>query len=129
MIDSERRNHAHDFLQKAEDNLLMAHQAEETQLWTPAAGLAIHAGINAKDAIAVAFTGGTTKHWDHARAADELRSILIGHVEQSRAERALRELLAVKNDVEYTRKQIGEAKVRGLVRRAETLVELARSMT
>lgn len=128
MSDSEHRHRARAFLDKAEDYLLAAQNEEDGRLWTPAAGLAIHAGINAKDAIAVSLTGDTTKHREHARASDELRLILAGHAEQARAYRSLRELLQEKTDVEYTTKRISEAKVHALVRRAEMLVELARGI-
>lgn len=127
MSDPGQRNRAKIFLDKAEDFLLVAQSAEADRLWTPAAGNAIHAGICAKDAIATALTGETTKHRDHARAADELHAILRGHPDQVRAKRALAELIAEKSDVEYTSTRIGEAKVKVLVRRAEMLVELARA--
>ncbi len=126
MAEPEWRNQAKAFLDKAEEYLLAAQMSEEGQLWTAAAGAAIHAGISAKDAIAVALTGSTAKHQDHARAADELGVILGEDAEKPRAVRAIRDLLASKTDVEYTHRRTAEPKARLLVRRAETLVEIAR---
>lgn len=116
------------FLDKAEDYLLAAQNEQDGKLWTPAAGLAIHAGICAKDAIAVALTGTTNKTENHRQAVGELETILQGHPDKSRATRALGDLIAEKNDVEYTHKRIGESRVKALVRRAETLVEVARDL-
>lgn len=92
---------------------------------TPAAGDAIHAGINAKDAIVITLTGATRKAKDHAAAAKELKQALGQRAEAGNAEKALRELLAAKGDVEYGVALIQKAKAEALIRRARSLVALA----
>ncbi|WP_456697515.1 hypothetical protein [Aeromicrobium sp. P5_D10] len=92
---------------------------------TPAAGDAIHAGISAKDAIVTILTGTTSKAKDHAKSARELRQALGVHPGAAAAEKALRELIAAKGDVEYGTTLITLTKAEPLVRRARALVELA----
>lgn len=92
---------------------------------TPAAGDAIHAGINAKDAIVMMLTGSTSKTKDHAKAARELRTALGRRPDAAVAERALRELVSAKAEVEYGVTILEHAKTAPLLRRAQTLVDLA----
>jgi hypothetical protein len=119
------KNHARSYLQKAHEYLDSAQDNFELERATPAAGDAIHAGISAKDAIVTALTGATSMAKDHGAAARELRQALGAHAEAATAERALRELIAVKGDVEYGTTLIALAKAEPLVRRAQTLVDLA----
>jgi HEPN domain-containing protein len=125
MATAEQRNHAKAFLQKAEEYLASAEDNLERSRYTPAAGDAIHAGIGAKDAIVTALTGSTSKGKDHAAASRELKRALATRPRATAAERALRELIAAKGDVEYGTALIGSPKAEPLVRRARTLVELA----
>lgn len=119
--DAKRYLHkAQEYLDSAQDNLDL-HRA------TPAAGDAIHAGINAKDAIVMMLTGATGKAKDHARAARELGTALGAHPEAASSEKALRELIAAKSDVEYGTSLITLTKAEPLVRRARALVALAQS--
>ena len=62
---------------------------------------------------------------NHAAAAGELRQALGQRPEAANAERALRELISAKSDVEYGTALVTAAKAEPLVRRAKTLVELA----
>lgn len=125
MTKMERRNHARRFLQKAQEYLDSAQDNLDLERATPAAGDAIHAGISAKDAIVAALTGETMKPKDHAKAAKELRRALGAHRDAAAAEKALRELIAMKGDVEYGATLITLAKAKPLVRRATALVEIA----
>lgn len=125
MVSAERKNHAKVFMQKAEEYAESAEDNVDRERYTPAAGDAIHAGINAKDAILVSLTGVTTKGRDHARAAKELAEALGKRPDATAAERALRELVAAKSDVEYGVGLVSKSKAELLVRRARTLVDLA----
>lgn len=125
MATAEQRNHAKSFLNKAEEYLASAEDNLEVGRYTPAAGDAIHAGISAKDAIVTALTGSTSKGKDHATAAKDLARALAKRPQATTTERALRELLAAKGDVEYGAALIGSAKAEPLVRRARTLVDSA----
>lgn len=71
------------------------------------------------------LTGNTRKAKDHAKAAKELRQALGSHSDARTAEKSLRELISVKGDVEYGTTLITLVKATPLVRRAETLVDLA----
>lgn len=125
MATAEQRNHAKSFLKKAEEYLASAEANLAAERYTPAAGDAIHAGVSAKDAIVTALTGSTSKKKDHATAAKELRQSLAKRAEAAAGERALRELVAAKGDVEYGTELVTAIKAEPLIRRARTLVELA----
>jgi HEPN domain-containing protein len=125
MAAAEHRNHARAFLAKAEEYLATAEESLTAERSTPAAGNAIHAGINAKDAIVTALTGSTGKGKDHATAARELRTALGRRDGAATAEKALRELVSAKSAVEYGTALVTAAKAEPLIRRAQSLVELA----
>lgn len=125
MATAAQRNHAKNFLKKAEEYLASAEANLAAERYTPAAGDSIHAGISAKDAIVTVLTGSTSKGKDHATAAKELRQALGKRPGAATAEKAMRELLTAKGDVEYGTDLITAAKADPLVRRAGTLVELA----
>ncbi len=125
MATAEQRDHAKSFLRKAEEYLASAEDNLAAERHTPAAGDAIHAGISAKDAVVTTLTGSTTKRKDHATATKELKQVLGKRPEATTAERALRELLSAKGDVEYGIALLTAARAESLVRRARTLVELA----
>ena len=125
MANAEQRNHAKVFLKKAEEYLVSAEANLAADRNTPAAGDAIHAGISAKDAIVTALTGANNKGKDHAAAAKELRTALAKRDQAATAEKALRELLSAKRDVEYGTALTTPAKADVLVRRARTQVDLA----
>ncbi|MGH3438487.1 MAG: hypothetical protein ACRDRN_18715 [Sciscionella sp.] len=125
MTATESLNYARQYLRKATDYLASAQDNLDLERLTPAAGDAIHAGISAKDAIVTALTGATSKSKDHAKAATELRTALAGRPDAAAAEKALRDLIAMKGDVEYGTRTPTVAQATPLVRRARTLVELA----
>lgn len=125
MAAPEHMNHARNFLSKAQEYLAAAEDSLAAGRHTPAAGDAIHAGISAKDAIVTALTGTTTKGKNHATAAGELKRALGKRPDAPDAERALRELISAKSDVEYGVALVTVAKANPLVRRARTLVDLA----
>jgi HEPN domain-containing protein len=125
MATGEQRNHAKSLLKKAEEYLASAEDNLTAERHTPAAGDAIHAGISSKDAIVTTLTGSTSKGKDHATAAKELKQALGKRPEALRTEKSLRELLSAKADVEYGVTLVTAAKAELLVRRAQTLLELA----
>lgn len=69
-----------------------------------------------------------SKAKDHARSAGELRTALGSRPEAASAKKALRELITIKGDVEYGTTLITLAKADPLVRRAKTLVDLAKQI-
>lgn len=119
------RHHAKSYLKKAEEYAASSEANLVARRYTPAAGDAIHAGISAKDAIVTALTGSTTKGRSHAGAAKELGQALGQRPGVAAAQRALRELIAAKGDVEYGTDLVTAAKAQPLVRRARSLVDLA----
>ena len=125
MATAEQRSHANSFLKKAEEYLASAEDNLVAERHTPAAGDAIHAGISCKDGIVTTLTGSTRKGKDHATAAIDLKRALGKRPGAAAAEKALRELLAAKGDVEYGVALITAAKAEVLVRRARALRELA----
>ncbi|HEX3932266.1 MAG TPA: hypothetical protein VHW64_16310 [Nocardioides sp.] len=127
MTSVESRNHARSYLQKAQEYLDSAQDNLDLERATPAAGDAIHAGISAKDAIVTRLTGETSKAKDHAKAK-ELRQALGTNSDAASAEKAFRELISMKGDVEYGTTLITLAKAKPLVRRAEFLVDVAKGL-
>lgn len=125
MAASPRLAHARAYLTKAEEYLASAEANLAEARYTPTAGDAVHAGISAKDAIVTVLTGSTSKRKDHAAAVKELRSALGAHIEAAKAERALRELIAAKAEVEYSTTLVTSSKAEPLVRRARALVSIA----
>ena len=125
MATGAQRNYSKSFLKKAEEYVASAEDNLAAERHTPAAGDAIHAGISAKDAIVTALTGSPSKGKDHATAAKELKQALGKRPESTTAERALRELVSAKGDVEYGVALVTATKAESLVRRAHNLVELA----
>jgi predicted lipid-binding transport protein (Tim44 family) len=125
MASAEQLNHAKAFLAKAEEYLASAGDNLVAERHTAAAGDAIHAGISSKDAIVTALTGATRKVKDHAAAAQELKTALGTRADAPAAEKALRELISAKGDVEYGTAQFAASKAEPLIRRAQFLVELA----
>ena len=119
------RENAQAFLKKAEEYLSSAQDSVDMERYTVAAGDSIHAGISAKDAIVTMLTGSTGKSKDHMAAVRELHQALGRRDEASSADRALRELLAAKPDVEYSVTVMTSTKATAMVRRAQTLVALA----
>ncbi|WP_194289051.1 MULTISPECIES: hypothetical protein [unclassified Nocardioides] len=100
MATAEQRNHARNYLKKAEEYAASGAANLAAGRYTPAAGDSIHAGICAKYAIVTVLTGSTRRGIDRTTAAKELRRALGARSAAATAERALRELLAVKGDVE-----------------------------
>lgn len=125
MTSAETLNYAKRYIQKAGEYLASAEDALDLERATPAAVDAIHAGISAKDAIVTMLTGATGKAKDHAQSARELRTALGTRTEAASAEKAFRELIAIKGEVEYGTTLITLAKAEPLIRRAQTLVDLA----
>ncbi|MEN9543202.1 MAG: hypothetical protein RLZZ598_35 [Pseudomonadota bacterium] len=125
MASAEQLNHAKAYLRKAEEYLASAADSLVAERHTAAAGDAIHAGISAKDAIVTALTGATRKAKDHGAAAKELRTALGRRSDAPAAEKALRELISAKGEVEYGTVLLTVTKAEPLVRRAQFLVELA----
>jgi hypothetical protein len=125
MATTEQRNHARSFLKKADDYLASAEDNLAAERPTPAAGDAMHAGISSKDAIVTMLTGSTSKGRDYAAAAKELKQAVGKRPEAPTVEKALRELLSAKGDVEYGVALVTAAKAEVLVWRARSLLELA----
>lgn len=115
MSNAEQRNHAKSFLKKSVEYLESAETNLIAARYTPAAGDAIHAGISAKDAVVTVLTGATGKSKDHAVSAKELRQALGKRPQAVAAERALRELVASKGDVEYGAAVVTAVKAESLV--------------
>lgn len=125
MASAAQRNYAPSLLKKGEEYLASAEANLAAERHNPAAGDAIHAAISCKDAIVTSLTGTSSKGKDHTAAAKELKQALGTRKEAATAQNALRQLLAAKGEVEYGVGLVTRAKAESLVRRANTLVELA----
>src|SRR5262245_24466557 len=114
-------------LQQAEAFLLVAELAltDETDTATPgvAAALAVLAGVAASDSACCARLGRRSRGQDHARATELLMAVAPNG---PRTAKALRELLAAKEDSHYGLSLVSRTKARAMLRRASSLVEDAR---
>ena len=100
---------------------------DETNTATPrvAAALAVLAGVAASDSACCARLGRRSRGQDHAEATELLKAATPNG---PRMARALRELLVAKDESHYGLTLVSRAKARGMLRRAVTLVDDARSI-
>lgn len=125
MTTAAQLNRSRSFLKKAEEYLASAEDNLVAGRHNPAAGDAIHVGISAKDTTVTALIGSTSKGKEHAQAARELKRALGQRPDAATAEKALRDLLSARRDVEYVVALVTAAKAEPLVGHARTLVDLA----
>lgn len=113
-------------LQQAEAFLYVASVTldEDNDLATPgvAAALAVLAGIAASDAACCARLGERSRGQDHRQAVQLLEKVLPTGLNMAKA---LRELLAVKDDSHYGSSLVSLSKARQMVRRAKELIDSA----
>src|SRR5690606_30528590 len=112
---AEQCNHANIILKKSKEY----HETAASNLidasYTAAAEDVIHTGISAKVAIITVLTGATCKRKDHEVSDKELRQALGKRPQAVAAERALRESVASKGDVEYGAAVVTAVKAESLV--------------
>lgn len=113
-------------LQQAEAFLYVASITldEHNDLATPgvAAALAVLAGIAASDAVCCARLGERSRGQDHRQAVQLLERVSPTGVKMAKA---LRELLAVKDDSHYGSTLVSVSKAKHMVRRARELINSA----
>jgi hypothetical protein len=110
-------------LDKAREFLAAARAALDANWHNAAAGSAVTAGINAKDALCFALAGRSTAAEDHRSAVAELRG--LGQAGREPAV-AFDRLLGLKDRAQYDRRGVTGTDAQAAVRRATTLVEAAR---
>ena len=119
------RVHARTYFRNALQLCEAAQAAVEQERYDAAVIFAIHAGINASDAICIGL--GTRKNKEaHDRAADLLEQV-GGHADEFiDAAKRLRTLLAQKNAIEYENKRATRRDAETGIRRCESLVDWTR---
>ncbi|MFM8857100.1 MAG: hypothetical protein ACKOI2_07825 [Actinomycetota bacterium] len=114
-------------LQQAESFLFVASATlnEDNDLATPgvAAALAVLAGIAASDAACCARLGERSRGQDHRQAVQLLEKVSPNGANMAKA---LRELLAIKDDSHYGSSLVSLSKAKLMVRRAKELIDSAR---
>lgn len=112
-----------EYLAKAEEFLLAARSELEAERSIAATSLAIHAGINAADAVCGARLGKRAVGQDHREAIS-----LLGQAgdDGSLLAKDLQRLLPMKTTVEYEPDHIPLSKASTAVRRAKRCVDVAR---
>ncbi len=114
------------YLEKAQQFLEEARSAVGSSRHDASMLTAIHAGISAADAVAVALAGRRSADPDHQRAIDLLEEI-VGSSESVKTHvRQLRMLLAKKNVVEYESRQASAKEAADAVERADRVIAWAR---
>jgi hypothetical protein len=116
-------------LQQAEAFVLVAELAltDETDTATPgvAAALAVLAGVAASDSACCARFGRRPRGQDHAEAIELLKGVAPHGPKMAKA---LRDLLAAKDESHYGLTLVSRTKARVMLRRAASLVDDARSI-
>jgi len=111
---------------KAEEYLEAAKQDLKDGRYNAAASAAVHAGINAGDAITGALRGMRSADADHGRAIDLLDS---SGKEGKEASRQLARLIPLKTKAEYDPGTVPRSKAGSAVKSASRLIEIARRLT
>lgn len=112
------------YMGKAEEHLDAAQDSLGLRRWTAAATLAVHAGINACDAITGARLGKRASGTQHEQAL-----ILLKDVPEAKdTRRLLRPLLGIKPRAEYDPVPLREGDAKLAVKLAIQLVEVARGV-
>jgi hypothetical protein len=114
-----RLAHARRFLDVAE---LAADEGDDLEYSSAAAALAVLAGIAASDAACCKALGRRSRGQDHRAAIELIEQIAPGGKDASRA---LRRLLALKDEAHYGLFDVGGTDLKTALRQARTLVDFA----
>ena len=113
------------YLGKAEEFLLAARESRDAGYALAATSLAVHAAINASDAICGVRTGQRAAGSDHAEAIELLTR--AGR-EGKEAARILTRLIPLKNRAEYEPRDVPKATATRAVDQAEKVLQIARQV-
>lgn len=111
------------YLRQAEEYLAAAHDGLKLKRYNAATSAAVHAGINATDAICGAALGIRSTSPDHAAALDLLSQ---AGAEGRKAAASLRRLIPVKSQAEYDPSPVSRSRAAAATRAAERILEIAR---
>jgi hypothetical protein len=114
-----RLRHARKFLEVAQ---LVADEGEDVEYASPAAALAVLAGIAASDAACCKALGRRSRGQDHREATGLLEQVMPGG---KRAANSLHRLLTVKDEAHHGLFDVGGQHLKGVLRQATDLVEFA----
>lgn len=120
------RTEASLYLGKAEQFLTEAQAAAVASRNDATMLNAIHAAVNAADAVAVALAGIRSADPDHQRAVDLLEEVAGDSPEIRHKAKQLRQLLAKKNAVEYESRRASAKEARDSLERASRVVDWAK---
>ncbi len=116
---SHRLRHARKFLEVAE---LIAEEGVDIDYSSPAAALAVLAGIAASDAACCKALGRRSRAQDHRQAASLLEQITPGG---KTAAKSLERLLNLKDEAHYGLFDVGSNDLKAALRQANKLAEFA----
>jgi hypothetical protein len=115
---------ARDYAGKAQEHLEAAIECLKKERWTAATTLAVHAGINAVDAI----TGLTLRRRGSGEQHEQTLVLLRDVPEGGTVRRHFAPLLDVKPRAEYDAKPVRRSVAEQAVKRAEKLLDIAREL-
>jgi hypothetical protein len=119
-VDATRRlRHARKFLEVAE---LLAEEGRDIEYSSPAAALAVLAGIAASDAACCTALGRRSRAQDHRQAASLLEQVTPGG---KAAAKSLERLLNLKDEAHYGLFDVGGSDLKAALRQAGKLAEFA----
>ncbi len=116
---SVRLRHARKFLEVAE---LLADEGDDVEYASPAAALAVLAGIAASDAACCKALGRRSRAQDHREAASLFEQVTPGG---KAAANTLSRLLNLKDEAHYGLFDVGGQNLKSALRQASSLVEFA----
>jgi hypothetical protein len=114
-----RLRHAQKFIEVAE---LVAHEGDEVEYASPAAALAVLAGIAASDAACCKALGRRSRAQDHRAATTLVEQVTPGG---RRAAQALNRLMSLKDEAQYGLFDVGGQDLRSALRQASVLIQFA----
>jgi len=114
-----RLRHARSFLEVAR---LVAEEGEDLDYSSPAAALAVLAGIAAADAACCTALGRRARGQDHREAAALVDKVAPGG---TKAAKSLGRLLSLKDEAHYGLFDVGSQQLKSALRQANDLVEFA----
>ena len=119
------RARARAYLGKANEFLAAAKATRDAGQSDAALLLAVHAGICASDAVAIALAGVRSADPDHLRAADLLEKVASQSDEVRGRASQLRGLVKLKNLVEYEDRRVSPTQADDGAKRAQRLADWA----
>ena len=120
------RNLSYNYLKKAEEFYETMKNALNNKRWNAAASNAIHAGISSSDSVSVFIKGLRSSSEKHDDVEKILRDLNLDKQELNDKINQIKNLLGIKNSVEYEERLVNESMALNAAKNAERLLRWAK---